>query len=221
MLLCPLVHLSTQATGWITYVILLLQGIFFAGATLILAVKLIESAIRLIGRVSYDERLNSRSGGIGGAIRKIRRRQDKILQLSNPKRSSKGPSKHRVVNSQGSTIMLGDAGKRYSSGGMSILMTPSSTMGGYKTLDATSPGLPLSPNGIAMNRSRHPSQASYLDFANAANQNAAVRPNGASGTDPYAHAGGAKQHHRATVRRASGRLHVQAPSTHLSSSTRR
>lgn len=178
LLISPLVDLSVQANSWITYVILLLQGIFFAGATLILLVKLIESAIRLIWRVPYDERVNARSGGIGGAIRKIRRRRDKILQLSNPKRNGRHK---KAASSSGQSIMLANAampGRRPSSMGR-VPSTPGSTVKGMVS-SPTSGSIPLT-------RSRQASIAGYLDFANGPHSVSAKSPgSGARPTSPSA-----------------------------------
>jgi hypothetical protein len=75
LLLTSLVGFSDEARGWLTYVILLLQGIFFAGALLVVAVKMIEATVRVIWRVRFDERVSGRTAGLGGAMRKIRRRK--------------------------------------------------------------------------------------------------------------------------------------------------
>lgn len=81
LLLTSLVGLSFSARIWLTYVILLLQGIYLAGALLVFLVKAIEAFIRLIWRVRFDEdhKTSIRMAGLGGAIRKIKRRKLKHL----------------------------------------------------------------------------------------------------------------------------------------------
>ena len=81
LLLSPVVNLSSQARGWITYVILFVLGVALLGLLLLLIAKLIESAIRILYKVTFDERLSHRNGGIGGALRRVRRRKYKSLQL--------------------------------------------------------------------------------------------------------------------------------------------
>ncbi|CAO1618181.1 unnamed protein product [Jaminaea pallidilutea] len=156
ILLTPIVDLSTGAVGWITYVILLLQGIFFAVATLMLLIKLLEAAVRIFGRVPYDERVNSRSGGIGGAVRQIRRRRDNVLQLSQPRRrqANRHRSGHVRSNTASQSIMMSEKGARPNS----LVGIPSKgAVGGYSNNQPT----PLS-------RSRHASFGSYLDYNQAA-----------------------------------------------------
>ncbi|CAO1612884.1 unnamed protein product [Sympodiomycopsis kandeliae] len=162
VLLSPIVDLSSQATQWITYVVLLLQGIFFAGATLILVFKLVESFIRVVFGVPYDERVNARSGGIGGAIRRIRRRRDKILQLSKPARRG-----HRPSQSSSSSLMFARPG-----GPNTPVQMSATRPGSFISLSGNSAmkagGGPVSPGGgavIPLSRSRQASFASYLDFS--------------------------------------------------------
>ncbi|PWN29847.1 hypothetical protein BDZ90DRAFT_278095 [Jaminaea rosea] len=151
ILLTPIVGFSTQAVSWVTYVVLVLQGIFFAGATIIFAFKLLEAFVRLVARVPYDEGVNARSGGTGGALRQIRRRRDKVLRLNDPT-----SRKHKRGGSSSSSIMLADAPRTRPS---SYVGTPGSTT---KGLGGGTPG------AIALTRSRHASFASYLDYGNAA-----------------------------------------------------
>lgn len=155
VLLCPIVDISSQAAAWITYVVLVLQGIFFAAAAVILVFKLVEAVIRIFGRVAYDERANARSGGIGGAMRQIRRRRDKILQLNKPSRPT-----HRSRNSNSSQQMM------LSNGGFSN-SRPNSLIASHMSMPK---GEMMSPSGapIALTRSRHASFASYLDYGNVA-----------------------------------------------------
>lgn len=74
-LLTPLIGFGHDARGWLTYVILLLQGILFTVIILVVATKVIEALVRLIWRVRFDERVSGRTAGLSGAIRKIRRRK--------------------------------------------------------------------------------------------------------------------------------------------------
>lgn len=157
VLLTPVVDLSTQAAGWITYVILLLQGIFFAGATVVLAVKLIESLIRLLWRVPYDERVNARSGGIGGAIRQIRRRKDKILQLNKPGRNGR----HSRAESIGLADTSWQSGTGAISSGRPIPMTRSrqASFASYLDYFNAGHGQPLDSSGKSPMHSQRPSMS--------------------------------------------------------------
>ncbi|CAO1620709.1 unnamed protein product [Parajaminaea phylloscopi] len=155
VLLAPIVGMSTQAASWITYVVLILQGIFFAGAAVILIFKLIEAVIRLCGRVTYDERVDARSGGIGGAIRQIRRRRDKILQLSKPRR----PAKHSRHSTSSQQMML--------SSGM-LASRPNSLVGPPMMSAKSGTVSPIDPMSPFAHQSRQASFASYLDYGNAA-----------------------------------------------------
>ncbi|MCO5589989.1 hypothetical protein L7F22_043958 [Adiantum nelumboides] len=124
LLLTSLVGFSNQARGWLTYVLLLIQAIFFAGATLVLFIKLVEAFVRSIWRVRFDERLSGRTAGLGGAIRKIKRRKLKHkkgalpLQLRKTGQNSRPqhpirPSIHSRNTSMGSSstmAMLDKAG---------------------------------------------------------------------------------------------------------------
>jgi len=81
VLLSPMVGFGPHVAGWITYVILLVQAIWFVGAFLIVLFKLLELLVRIGFNVPYEEGPRTTYSGLGGAIRQIRRRQDKILQL--------------------------------------------------------------------------------------------------------------------------------------------
>lgn len=164
VLITPIVGLSISAVAWVTYVVLVLQGIFFAAATIIFAFKLLEALVRLVARVPYDEGVNARSGGSGGAIRQIRRRRDKVLRLSNGHSNDKA---YRRQSPASSSIMLADASHTRPS---LYIGTPGSTMKSMPVVGAG--GAP-----IAMTRSRHASFASYLDYGNAAS--VISPPNGA------------------------------------------
>lgn len=155
VLLAPIVGMSSQATGWIAYVILVLQGIFFAFASTIMTFKLFEATVRLCGRVAYDERVNARSGGIGGAIRQIRRRRDKILQLSQPRK----PGRHSRTSISSQQMMLSRDGVPSS--------RPSSFIGSSMSMSKSGMASPADAP-IALTRSRQVSFASYLDYGNAA-----------------------------------------------------
>ncbi|PWN33935.1 uncharacterized protein FA14DRAFT_161549 [Meira miltonrushii] len=100
LLLTSLVGFSNQARGWLTYVLLLIQAIFLAGAILVLLIKLVEAFVRAVWRVRFDERLSGRTAGLGGAIRKIRRRKLKnrkaALPLQLRKAGQKGGPQHQV-----------------------------------------------------------------------------------------------------------------------------
>ncbi len=90
LLLSPLVDFGREPNGWLTYVVLLLQGILYVCAALILLVKIVEGLVRLFGRASFDERASTRLSGLGGAIRKIKKRRESKFQLN--KRATRPPS---------------------------------------------------------------------------------------------------------------------------------
>lgn len=75
LLLTSLVGFHKEARGWLSYVILLLQGLFFAAILLVVAVKILEAFVRIAWRVRFDEKTSGRTAGFNGAIRKIRRRK--------------------------------------------------------------------------------------------------------------------------------------------------
>jgi hypothetical protein len=112
LLLTSLVGLSFSARVWLTYVILLLQGIYLAGAVLVFLVKLTEAMVRLIWRVKFDEdhKTSIRFAGLGGAIRKIKRRKLKQLHRrsnSSSLRLQRVKMDHRMSNmSDGSTAHM-------------------------------------------------------------------------------------------------------------------
>lgn len=97
VLLTPLVGLGHEANSWISYVILLLAAIFFVAAALVLVAKVVEALIRVFWKVPFDERA-SRNAGIGGVIRRIRRRKYKTVQLS---KSEKRAKAERLASTQG------------------------------------------------------------------------------------------------------------------------
>jgi len=112
LLLTSLVGMSFSARVWLTYVILLLQGIYLAGALLVFLVKLTEAMVRLIWRVRFDEdhKTSIRMAGLGGAIRKIKRRKLKHLHRrsnSSSLRLQRVKMDHRMSHvSDGSTAHM-------------------------------------------------------------------------------------------------------------------
>jgi hypothetical protein len=159
VLLTPLVGFGRQACGWIAYVILLLQGIFFLGALLVLAAKLVEAVVRIAWRVPHDTRASGRSAGLAGAIRRIRRRKDKTLQLASP-----GNKRHSGASSNGG-IMRPQTQRSSSGTSTNAILRPaapprtstSSTQSGMLSRSQARPG------AIPLTHSRHGSYASYLD----------------------------------------------------------
>ncbi|UZJ52361.1 hypothetical protein CBS101457_001681 [Exobasidium rhododendri] len=77
LLLTTLVGFSQSARVWVSYVVLLTQAIYLSGAILVILVKCAEAVVRLAWKVSFDERMSARTAGLGGAIRKIKRRKVK------------------------------------------------------------------------------------------------------------------------------------------------
>ncbi|SJX61663.1 uncharacterized protein SRS1_12647 [Sporisorium reilianum f. sp. reilianum] len=159
LLLSPLVDLGREAKGWLTYVILLLQAILYVCAGLILLVKMLEGAVRLVGRASFDERASTRLSGLGGAMRKIKKKKEGKLQLN--KKGNKRQSQTREpLNRSGSSttqnLMLASLGKE-SSTGENTPAVPSSPRKLSTSLPST-----MSMNRMPMH-SRQASYASYLD----------------------------------------------------------
>ncbi|TKY86732.1 hypothetical protein EX895_004372 [Sporisorium graminicola] len=159
LLLSPLVGLGREAKGWLAYVILLLQAILYVCAGLILLVKMVEGVVRLVGRASFDERASTRMSGLGGAIRKIKKKKEGKLQLN--KKGNKRLSQTREpLNRSGSTntqsLMLASLGKDGSTG-ESTPAVPSSPRKLSTSLPST-----VSMNRMPMH-SRQASYASYLD----------------------------------------------------------
>ncbi|KAJ9478360.1 Integral membrane protein [Pseudozyma hubeiensis] len=160
LLLSPLVDFGREPNGWFTYVILLIQGIVYICAALILVVKVVEGLVRLLGRASFDERTSTRLSGLGGAVRKIRKRKEGKLQLSknsNKKRLSQTRqplNRSASINTQ--TIMLNALGKDGSTG-ENTPARPSSPRNMSTPLPST-----MSMNRMPMH-SRQASYASYLD----------------------------------------------------------
>ncbi|CAD6901326.1 unnamed protein product [Tilletia laevis] len=110
VLLSPVVGFGSQVAGWMTYVILLIQAIWFVGALFIVAVKLCELAIRIGFKVPYEEGSRRTYGGLEGAIRQIRqirRRQDKILQLGSGMSQTGGLRRPPSRGSAGSVLNMG------------------------------------------------------------------------------------------------------------------
>lgn len=208
VLLTSMVGFSNQARGWLTYVILLLQGVFFAGAILVVLVKLIEALVRLIWRVRFDERLSGRTAGLGGAVRKVKRRKLKDGKAAPLQLRQVRPTVHSRNTSMGSasTMRLLDKGgptpaneanrlsylsnldhghgKRPPSGGSDLdyfgRVTPGSRQGAY------SPPIPRS--GRVVDDNLGAIMAAMPPVTPGADANGFVRLNGARATqgNPFA-----------------------------------
>lgn len=61
------IDITTPAAGWITYGVLILQGIVFLFFTCMLISKIIEGLIRLFGNVHFDESTHPLDGGLFAA----------------------------------------------------------------------------------------------------------------------------------------------------------
>jgi hypothetical protein len=71
VVLSPTVDVSASAGSWLTYVILLCAGLVLLLFVFVVACKLLELCIRIVGGVPFDESRSPRSGGLFGAIRKL------------------------------------------------------------------------------------------------------------------------------------------------------
>ncbi|KAK0546267.1 hypothetical protein OC846_005350 [Tilletia horrida] len=144
VLLSPLAGFGGAVAGWITYVVLVLQAIWFVGVFLIVVIKLLELAVRVAFNIPYEEGTRRAYNGLEGAIKQIRRRQDKILQLGSRSPGAGG---------------LRRPGSRASGTGSSIMHNMTSSPGGG--------GAGMQSGGvnrpIPLTHSRQVSYASYLD----------------------------------------------------------
>lgn len=157
LLLSPLVDFGRAPNGWLTYVILLIQAILYVCAALILVFKIIEGVVRLAGRASFDERASPRTSGLGGAIRKIKRKKEKLQLNKKGKRLSPLQQPlNRSASTNTQTLMLASLGKE-SSTGETTPVAPSSPRKLSTSLPST-----MSMNRMPMH-SRQASYASYLD----------------------------------------------------------
>ncbi|EST07550.1 TRP-like family [Kalmanozyma brasiliensis GHG001] len=162
LLLSPLVNFGRAPNGWLTYVVLLLQAILYVCAALILVVKIVEGLVRLAWRASFDERASTRLSGLGGALRKIKKRKESKLRLNKKgntalKRLSRTqPPLDRSASVNTQTMMLATLGKESYSGENTPAM-PSSP----RKLSSSMPST-MSMNRMPMH-SRQASYASYLD----------------------------------------------------------
>lgn len=174
VLLTSLVGLSFSARVWITYVVLLLQGIYIAGALMVILVKTTEALVRMIWKVRFDDGKTSiRTAGLGGAIRKIKRRKLKSIHRrsnSSSLRLQRIKMEHRMSGmSDGSTntqshmlrhaqhIPMSDArtGSYAEYLGTGMPRPPSSHVGSFNKLNEESGNImaalpPVSPGGARM-----------------------------------------------------------------------
>ncbi|SPO23052.1 uncharacterized protein UTRI_01730 [Ustilago trichophora] len=156
LLLSPLVDFGREPNGWFTYVILLIQAILYVCAGLILIVKMVEGLMRLLGRASFDERASPRLSGLSGAVRKIKKRKERKLQLSKKAKPSRTRPLNRSTSTNTQTLMLASLGKE-SSTGENTPAVPSSPRKLSTSLPST-----MSMGRMPMH-SRQASYASYLD----------------------------------------------------------
>ncbi|RSH82219.1 hypothetical protein EHS25_005929 [Saitozyma podzolica] len=68
MILSPNLEMTSDASDWIAYAVLLLQAIAFIFFVLMLITKLVEGLIRLFGAVHFDESTHPLDGGLFAAI---------------------------------------------------------------------------------------------------------------------------------------------------------
>ncbi|PWN51458.1 hypothetical protein IE53DRAFT_386168 [Violaceomyces palustris] len=116
ILLSPLVGFGREPVGWLTYVILLIQAILYVGAALILVVKVVEGLVRLFGKAPFDERSSTRNGGLGGAVRRIRKRKERTLQLPGGRDKVPRADLGRSNSTNTQTLMLANAARPGSAG---------------------------------------------------------------------------------------------------------
>jgi hypothetical protein len=73
VVLSPAVDVAPSASSWIAYIVFLVQGLVLLLLMLVLAFKIFEFIIRLVGDVPFDESRSPRAGGLSGALRKCDR----------------------------------------------------------------------------------------------------------------------------------------------------
>ncbi|BGP44969.1 hypothetical protein JCM10450v2_000784 [Rhodotorula kratochvilovae] len=91
VVLSPTVDVSPAAASWVTYVIFLAMGLVLVLLLAVLAFKLLELLVRLIGGVPFDESRSPRGGGLFGALRKLDRRAGGGAGSSGKKRRQVDP----------------------------------------------------------------------------------------------------------------------------------
>ncbi|BGP12904.1 hypothetical protein JCM10213_005144 [Rhodosporidiobolus nylandii] len=74
VVLSPTVNVSASAASWIAYIVFLVEGLVLLLLVWVVAFKLLELVVRLVGGVPFDESRSSRGGGLLGAFRKARGR---------------------------------------------------------------------------------------------------------------------------------------------------
>ncbi|EGG08810.1 uncharacterized protein MELLADRAFT_115893 [Melampsora larici-populina 98AG31] len=105
VVLTPTVSLGSIATGWLTYVILLLQAIVFLLLLLMLLVKIVELGLRLIAHIPFDETRSTRSGGLKGAIRRWDRNGNRTTRHGRAAAIAARRRRRRRIKQSGSTSL--------------------------------------------------------------------------------------------------------------------
>ncbi|KAK4058117.1 hypothetical protein OIO90_000856 [Microbotryomycetes sp. JL221] len=99
VVLSPSVNVSSSASAWIAYIVLLVHGVVWLMFLFILMSKFFELVIRFFGTIPFDESRSPRAGGLGGALRKL-------------DRSAAGRSTGGGQNQLGNTRKKGKASRR-------------------------------------------------------------------------------------------------------------
>lgn len=74
VVLAPAVSVSFSATGWLAYVVFLIEALVLLLFVVCVVFKLAELLVRLLGKVPFDESRSSRAGGLFGALGRTDRR---------------------------------------------------------------------------------------------------------------------------------------------------
>ena len=74
VVLSPNVGVSYSATGWLAYVVFLIEALVLLLFVVCVVFKLAELLVRLLGRVPFDESRSPRAGGLFGALGRTDRR---------------------------------------------------------------------------------------------------------------------------------------------------
>lgn len=110
VVLSPTVAVAAAAAAWIAYIVLLIQGLVLLMLLVVLAFKFFELLIRIVGGVPFDESRSSRSGGLGGALRKWDRGGQGKSHRKGARRGTTQKSTARVNRATGDLRRTGHRG---------------------------------------------------------------------------------------------------------------
>ncbi|CAK5263174.1 unnamed protein product [Mycena citricolor] len=118
VILTPAISIGDGAGAWVAYGILVILALVYLALSLMLLIKLIEGAVRIVGRVGFDRSNHAVDSGLLGACGLLgccgaRKRH-------HGKSRSSRPSRAETAHSEGSTVLLPPAPLESSNGKGSI-----------------------------------------------------------------------------------------------------